>query len=69
MLSTTIANVARLEGDRDGLGALAADGTIPTFVYSYTEPSAASRAILREIGLPCFSSVAGCAPPSPRSYA
>jgi acyl-CoA synthetase (NDP forming) len=60
VLSTTIANVARLEGDRDALGALAADGTIPTFVYSYTEPSAASRAILREIGLPCFSSVAGC---------
>lgn len=61
VLSTTIANVARLEGDRDALGALAADGSIPTFVYSYTEPSAASRAILREIGLPCFSSVAGCA--------
>jgi acyl-CoA synthetase (NDP forming) len=61
VLSTTIANVARLEGDRAALGALAADGTIPTFVYSYTEPSAASRAVLRELGLPCFSSVVGCA--------
>ena len=61
VLSTTIANVARLEGDRDALTALAADGTIPTFVYSYTEPSTASRAVLRELGLPCFSSVVGCA--------
>jgi acyl-CoA synthetase (NDP forming) len=61
VLATTIANVARLEGDRPALSALAAEGTIPTFVYSYTEPSVASRAVLRELGLPCFSSVVGCA--------
>jgi acyl-CoA synthetase (NDP forming) len=61
VLSTTIANVARLEDDRVALSALAADGTVPTFVYSYTEPALASRAILRDMGLPCFSSLIGCA--------
>ena len=61
VLSTTIANVARLDDDRAALGALAADRTTPTFVYSYTEPAAASRAVLRDMGLPLFSSLIGCA--------
>src|SRR2546425_965733 len=40
---------------------LPAARTTPTFVYSYTEPAAASRAVLRDMGLPLFSSLIGCA--------
>ena len=61
ILSTTIARVERLEEDRESLVTLAENRSIPTLVYSYTDPAPASRVALREMRLPCFTSIAGCA--------
>jgi acyl-CoA synthetase (NDP forming) len=61
VLATTIARVARLEADRPALERVVAGAGKPVLVYSYTEPAPASRALLRDMGLPVYTGLRGTA--------
>lgn len=61
VLATTIARVARVEADRPALERIVTNIGKPVLVYSYTEPAAESRAVLRNIGLPVYTSILGTA--------
>jgi len=51
----------RLPLERDRLAALAARGERPILFYSYPLPSAEAARTLAEIGIPLYTSLAGCA--------
>ena len=56
VLVTSLASPERLEGDRDALAELAGEIAVPLFLFSYTRPAPPCLEILRELGLPWYTS-------------
>lgn len=61
VLATTLARARRIEEDRAMLEQIVASVDKPMVVYTYTEPSALARDVLRELRLPLYTTIAGCA--------
>jgi acyl-CoA synthetase (NDP forming) len=61
VLATTLARARRIEEDRAMLEQIVASVDKPMVVYTYTEPSPLARDVLRELRLPLYTGIAGCA--------
>ncbi len=56
VLVTSLASPERLAGDRDALAELVGEIAVPLFLFSYTRPAPPCAEILRELGVPWYTS-------------
>lgn len=61
IIAATFAHERRLVNEGRAIADIARRIDKPVFLYSYTLPSEKSRALLRELGLHCYTSLQGCA--------
>lgn len=60
ILAATFAHERRLVNEGKAIAEIARSINKPVFLYSYTLPSEKSMALMRELGLHCYTSLQGC---------